>query len=44
MYKEEYRVTYKKNDKTGQKEVVNRVLNDLDFIDAQIVKKAQPGK
>lgn len=39
LYKEEYRVTYEKDEKTGNKVETSRVLNRLDFIDAQILKK-----
>jgi len=39
LYREVYRVTYEKDEKTGQKKETHRVLSDLDFIDAQIIKK-----
>lgn len=39
LYKEQYTVTYEENKQTGKKEEVSRVLSDLDFIDAQVIKK-----
>ncbi len=39
LYKEEYLVTYEEDKATGKKVETKRVLNRLDFIDAQILKK-----
>jgi hypothetical protein len=38
IYQEIYHVYYKKNKETGKKEETKRVLVDLDFIDAQLIK------
>lgn len=39
LYKEEYRVTYEEDKQTQKKVETQRVLNKLDFIDAQLIKK-----
>jgi hypothetical protein len=39
LYKEQYFVTYEEDKATGKKVETKRVLNKLDFIDAQILKK-----
>lgn len=39
LYKEQYFVTYEEDKKTGKDVETKRVLNKLDFIDAQILKK-----
>ena len=39
LYKEKYLVTYDDKDKDGKDEVVSRILQGLDFIDAQCIKK-----
>lgn len=39
LYKEEYLVTYDDVNKDGKDEVVSKILNDLDFIDAQLIPK-----
>jgi len=39
LYKEEYRVKYEKDKTTGKTVEVERTLVDLDFIDAQIIRK-----
>ena len=39
LYKEKYSVTYEDNNKDGVNEVTSKVLQSLDFIDAQYGKK-----